>query len=72
MLVSREWLLRLAVADLAVFLLAVALNDHSNTSFDGILWWIAISGFAALIVLGTIVLFHTLWGRARRARTRAR
>jgi len=63
----------LCVADVALFLLAGALNDHSSTSFDGILWWIAIAVFVLLILFGFGVLVQFLYSRRRRpGRARAR
>ncbi|MGH2895007.1 MAG: hypothetical protein ACRDPM_17320 [Solirubrobacteraceae bacterium] len=71
--VSRQILSRLAIADVVLFLIAVAFNDRGSTSVDGIIWWLAIAVFGVLIVVGCVVLVGFFWScgkRARRPRTR--
>jgi H+/Cl- antiporter ClcA len=69
----RQVCVSLAVADVVLFLLASAFNDHSSTSADGILWWLALFVFALLIVAGLVVLVQYVWSkRRRRKRTPAR
>ncbi len=73
MLAIRQVATGLFVTDVVLFLLAAAFNDHSNTSIDGILWWIAIAVFALLIMLGVAVFIQFLRTRRRRPkRSRAR
>ena len=43
MVVSRQACGYLAVADVVLFLIASAFNDHSSTSVDGIVWWLPFS-----------------------------
>jgi Na+/proline symporter len=71
-LASRQTLGRLAIAVVVLFVLAAAFNDHSTTSVDGILWWIAIAGFILLIVAAFGVLVGFLLRRTRPRRSRAR
>jgi membrane protein implicated in regulation of membrane protease activity len=59
---------RLAVAVVVLFLIAAAFNDHSSTSIDGIIWWVAIAGFALLIVASCAVLVGFLFNRGKRTR----
>jgi len=66
----RRAIVSLAIADVVLFLIAVAFNDHSNTSVDGIVWWIALFGFVLLIVAGLVVLTQFLRSRSRRTRAR--
>lgn len=68
MVVSRRTCSYLVMADLALFLLAAAFNDRSTTSVDGILWWIAIFGFALLIVAATAIFLRFMLSRVRRPR----
>ena len=68
MLVSRQLLARLAMADVVLFLIAAAFNDHSTTSVDGIIWWVAIAGFLLLIVAAFGILVGYAWSRAKRPR----
>jgi ABC-type nickel/cobalt efflux system permease component RcnA len=58
----------LVVLDVALFLAASAFNDHSTTSVDGILWWLAIFVFALLILVGLTVFVQFLRARRRRPR----
>ncbi len=71
MVVGRQALRYLALADVLLFLIAVAFNNHSTTSVDGIVWWIALFVFVLLIVVGSVVLIQFLRSRGKRA-TRAR
>lgn len=57
-----------AIADIALFLIASAFNNHSSTSADGIIWWIAIAVFVAIIVAGSVVFLQYLRGRMKRPR----
>jgi steroid 5-alpha reductase family enzyme len=70
---SRSLFRSLAIADVALFLIAVAFNNHSGSSVDGIVWWIAIGLFVVMIVAGTLGLLQYLKNRAKRPRrSRAR
>jgi ABC-type nickel/cobalt efflux system permease component RcnA len=63
----------LFVTDVVLFLLAAAFNDHSSTSVDGILWWVAIAVFLLLMMFGLAVFVQFLRTRRRRPkRSRAR
>ena len=66
MLTSRQLCSALAVGDVVLFLVASAFNDHSNTSVDGILWWLALFVFILLIAIGIYVLGRFLWTHRRR------
>jgi hypothetical protein len=66
MLAVRQVAIGLALTDVALFLLASAFNDHSSTSVDGILWWMAIAVFLLLILFGLAVLVQFLRTRRRR------
>ena len=75
MFAIRRVVTGLFVADVVLFLVAGAFNDHSSTSADGILWWVAIAGFLLLMLsgVGVIVQFlRTRRWRPRRARARSR
>ena len=73
MIVSRQALGYLAVADVVLFLIASAFNNPSATSVDGIVWWIALFVFLLLIVAGFVVLIQFLRSRGKRPkRTRGR
>jgi hypothetical protein len=63
---GRQLVTAVIALDLLLFLVASALNDHSNTSVDGILWYAALFLFAAMIVVGTVMLGRFLWIRRRR------
>jgi NAD/NADP transhydrogenase alpha subunit len=67
-LASRQILGRLAIAVVVLFVLAAAFNDHSTTSVDGILWWVAIAGFILLIVAACAVLVGFIVTRRKRPR----
>jgi hypothetical protein len=56
------------LTDVALFVLASVFNDHSNTSIDGILWWLAFAVFLLLIVFGFAVFVQFM--RTRRTRPR--
>lgn len=66
MLTSRQLCSALVVGDVVLFLVAGAFNDHSNTSVDGILWWLALFVFLLLIAVGIYVLGRFLWSHRRR------
>jgi ABC-type nickel/cobalt efflux system permease component RcnA len=66
MLAVRQVAIGLVVTDVVLFLLASAFNDHSGTSVDGILWWMAIAVFLLLILFGLAVLVQFLRTRRRR------
>ena len=68
MVEPRQAFLGLFVADVFLFLLASLLDDHSQTSVDGILWWLAIALFVVLIAAACVVLVKFLFSRARRPR----
>lgn len=58
----------MAIADVVLFLIAVAFNNQSKTSVDGIIWWVAIAVFVAMIVAGSVVFLQYLRGRMKRPR----
>jgi len=64
----RRAIVSLAIVDVVLFLIAVAFNDHSNTSVDGIVWWLALFTFVVLIMAGIVVLSQFLRSRAKRPR----
>lgn len=66
MFTVRQVAIGLVVTDVALFLLASAFNDHSRTSVDGILWWMAIAVFLLLIMFALAVLVQFLRTRRRR------
>jgi uncharacterized membrane protein AbrB (regulator of aidB expression) len=66
MLTTRQLVTGVVLADVALFLLASAINDHSNTSVDGIIWFTAIALFAVLVAIATAILGRFLWTRWRR------
>jgi hypothetical protein len=66
MFAIRQVATGLFLTDVVLFLAATALNDHSSTSVDGILWWIAIAVFLLLIMFGLAVLVQFLRTRRRR------
>jgi len=70
MLTARQLCSALAVADVVLFLVAGAFNDHSNTSVDGILWWLALFVFLLLIAIGIYVLGRFLWTHRRQPKRR--
>jgi ABC-type nickel/cobalt efflux system permease component RcnA len=65
MLTGRQLCSALAVGDVVLFLVAGAFNDHSNTSIDGIVWWLALLVFLLLIAVGMYVLGRFLWTHRR-------
>ena len=66
MFAVRQVAIGLVVTDVVLFLLASAFNDHSSTSVDGILWWMAIAVFLLLILFGLAVLVQFLRTKRRR------
>jgi hypothetical protein len=58
----------MVLTDVVLFVLASVFNDHSGTSVDGILWWLAIAVFVLLILFGFGVFVQFL--RTRRTRPR--
>jgi ABC-type nickel/cobalt efflux system permease component RcnA len=58
----------LFVTDVVLFLLASTFNDHSSTSVDGILWWLAIAVFALLVMFGLALVVQFMRTRRRRPR----
>jgi hypothetical protein len=68
---SRQACRTLAVADVVLFLVAVAFNDHSATSVDGIVWWVALFVFVLLIVVGLVIFIQFLRSRRRKRPKRA-
>jgi cytochrome b subunit of formate dehydrogenase len=58
----------LAIADVVLFLIASAFNDRSNTSVDGIVWWIALFVFVVLILSGVVVFSQFVRSRIRAPR----
>ena len=65
MALSRRNLVALAVVDVVLFVLAVAFDNNSATSADGILWWVALLGLLLLILLGVETLIRSRRSRAR-------
>jgi Kef-type K+ transport system membrane component KefB len=65
MLTARQVCLGIVAADVALFLIASGLNDHSNTSVDGFIWWAAFALFAVLIGIAIYILGRFLWMRWR-------
>jgi len=63
MLTARQLCYGIVAADVVLFLIASALNDHSNTSVDGFVWWAALALFAVLIVIAAYILGNFLWAR---------
>jgi cation transport ATPase len=66
MMTRRQLCISLALADVVLFLVASAFNNHSSTSADGIVWWLAVFLFVALLVIGGYVMLQFLWTRIRR------
>jgi amino acid transporter len=72
---ARQLCLGIVAADVVLFLIASGLNDHSNTSVDGFVWWAALALFAVLIAIAVYILCNFLWIRLRNPghnRSRAR
>ena len=65
---ARQFCIGIVVADVVLFLIASGLNDHSNTSVDGFVWWAALALFAGLIAIGIYILASFLWVRVRTRR----
>lgn len=57
---ARQLCLWIVAADVVLFLVASALNDHSNTSVDGFVWWAALGLFAVLIAIAVFILGNFL------------
>jgi hypothetical protein len=57
---ARQLCLGIVAADVVLFLVASALNDHSNTSVDGFVWWAALALFAVLIAIAVFILGNFL------------
>lgn len=68
MLASRQLWSRLAIADVVLFVIASAFNDHSSLSADGLIWWVAIGLFGVLIVVASVALVVLVRSRASRPR----
>jgi len=69
----RQLFTGLAILDIVLFLVAAGFNNQSSTSADGIIWWVAIAVFVAIILLafGLVIQFiRTKARRPRRSRTR--
>jgi hypothetical protein len=63
---TRQLCIGIFAADVVLFLVASGLNDHSNTSFDGFVWWAALALFAVLIAVAVYILGNFLWTRLRK------
>ena len=59
MALNRRNLIYLAVADVVMFVIAIAFDNNSATSVDGIVWWVALLGLLLLIVLGVRALMQS-------------
>ena len=59
MIVSRRTWITLVVAVVVLFVVAIAFDNNSATSADGIVWWVALLGLVGLIVLGVRGLFQS-------------
>ena len=66
MLTTRQLCTAVVVLDVVLFVVASALNDHSNTSIDGIIWWAALFLFVVLMAIGMVILVRFLWTHRRR------
>jgi hypothetical protein len=62
---ARQLCTAVVVLDVVLFVVASALNDHSNTSVDGIVWYAAIFVFIAMMAGGSVMLARFLWTRRR-------
>jgi membrane protein implicated in regulation of membrane protease activity len=63
---ARQLCLGIVAADVVLFLVASALNDHSNTSVDGFVWWAALALFAVLIAIAVYIMGRFTWTRLRK------
>jgi hypothetical protein len=63
---ARQFCIGVVALDLVLFLTASAINDHSNTSVDGIIWWCALFLFVVLMATATVVLVRFLFIHRRR------
>lgn len=68
MLADRQLWSRLAIADVVLFVIAAAFNDHSSLSVDGLIWWLAIALFGLLILVASVALVIWIRSRAKRPR----
>lgn len=68
MLSSRQVWRKVAIADVVLFLIAVAFNGHSNTSLDGIVWWLALALFCLMILAAFAIAVQYVITRLRRPR----
>lgn len=66
MFAVRQVATGLFMTDVVLFLLASTFNDHSSTSVDGILWWLAIAVFALLVIFGLGLVVQFIRTRRRR------
>jgi hypothetical protein len=72
MLTTRQLCSAIAAVDVILFLVASALNDHSNTSVDGVVWWAALALFVVLIAISVAILGRFLWIRHQTRSARRR
>jgi hypothetical protein len=63
MIVGRRTWIGLLLAVVVLFVAAIAFDDNSATSADGIVWWVALLGLVLLIVLGVRALFQSRQSR---------
>ena len=66
MFTTRQLCTAVATLDVVLFVVASAMNDHSNTSVDGIVWWAALFLFVVLMAMATVILLRYLWTHRRR------
>ena len=66
MFTTRQLCTAVAALDVVLFVVASAMNDHSNTSVDGIIWWAALFLFVVLMAMATVILLRYLWTHRRR------
>ena len=70
---ARQFCIGVISLDVLLFVVASVLNDHSNTSVDGFVWWAALFLFVLLMAIGTVGLARFLVTHRRRPkRIRAR
>jgi uncharacterized membrane protein YhaH (DUF805 family) len=65
MALSRRNLIALLGVDVVLFVIAIAFDNNSSTSADGIVWWVALLVLLLLIVLGAVALVQSRRSRAR-------
>ena len=63
---ARQLCTAVVILDVVLFVVASAMNDHSNTSVDGIVWWAAVFLFVVLIAIAMVILVRFLWTHRRR------